>query len=143
VFFKIPARQGGGGCIGTQKAKEGARANEQQGPRRSNHVEELKDRRRTGLAGSCGIAPDWPPQFRSRRMASQIPADQVRSLLDTLVKHVHSRLGGRIREFSLRMHNGGVVLTGCTHTYSAGQLAQECVMEMTDLPILANDIEVN
>jgi hypothetical protein len=64
-------------------------------------------------------------------------------LLDTLVNHVHSRLGGRIREFGLRLHDGGVVLSGCTHTYYAKQLAQECVMEVTDLPILANDIEVN
>jgi hypothetical protein len=38
--------------------------------------------------------------------------------------------------------DGGLFLQGQTHTYHAKQLAQHLVMQMTDFPILANDIEV-
>jgi hypothetical protein len=76
-------------------------------------------------------------------MTAQIPENQPSFSLDRLVNQLHSRLGGRIRELRVLLQDGGVVLTGCTHTYHAKQLAQECVMEMTDLPILANEIKVN
>ena len=37
---------------------------------------------------------------------------------------------------------GGIVLRGFTRTYYLKQLAQQAVMNLTDLPILANEIEV-
>jgi hypothetical protein len=52
------------------------------------------------------------------------------------------RLGGRVRDFQLVLRDEGLVLRGQAHTYYAKQLAQHTVMEATELPILANDIEV-
>ena len=65
-----------------------------------------------------------------------------RESLDEIEDHVQCCLGGRIREFRVLSRNGGLVLQGTTHTYHAKQLAQHRVMELTDLRILANDIEV-
>jgi hypothetical protein len=62
--------------------------------------------------------------------------------LDHLADHVHSQLGSRILDFRVQRSGGGLILTGLAHTYYAKQLAQHCVMAMTDLPILANDIDV-
>jgi hypothetical protein len=38
--------------------------------------------------------------------------------------------------------SNGVILQGNTGTYYAKQLAQHTIMEVTSLPILANEIEV-
>ena len=59
-----------------------------------------------------------------------------------LEAHVQSRLCGRVRDLRLSVHDKGIVLQGRTHTYYAKQLAQHAVMEATELPVLANDIEV-
>lgn len=56
--------------------------------------------------------------------------------------HVQCRLSGRVRDFRLLIRNEGLVLLGHAHTYYAKQLAQHTVMEITNLPILANEIEV-
>jgi hypothetical protein len=37
----------------------------------------------------------------------------------------------------------GVILRGQTHTYYAKQLAQDAVLELGGLPIVANEIEVS
>ena len=57
--------------------------------------------------------------------------------------HVQCRLSGRVRDFRLMVHSTGFVLRGYSHTYHAKQLAQHAVMEVTDLPIRANEIEVS
>ena len=62
--------------------------------------------------------------------------------LAELEVHIVSRLHGRIRDFRLVLQDTGLVLRGYTRTYYAKQLAQHAVMELADLPILANDIEV-
>lgn len=64
-------------------------------------------------------------------------------LLESLETQVLSRLSGRIRGFRVQLLNGGLVLTGTTKTYHAKQVAQHLVMEMTDVPIRANDIAVD
>jgi hypothetical protein len=64
------------------------------------------------------------------------------SLLLQIHDQVHSKMHGRIWEFRVVRLEGGLVLTGCTKSYYAKQLAQHLVMENTDLPILANDIQV-
>ncbi|MBL8793792.1 MAG: hypothetical protein JNM56_07805 [Planctomycetia bacterium] len=64
------------------------------------------------------------------------------SVLEQLVAGVHHRLNCRIRNFRVRYHDGGLVLDGSTPTYHVKQLAQHCIMELTDLPILANEIAV-
>jgi hypothetical protein len=52
------------------------------------------------------------------------------------------RLGNRIRGLCILVLPRGVILQGRTATYHAKQLAQHAIMELTTLPILANDIEV-
>lgn len=52
------------------------------------------------------------------------------------------RLGGRIRDLRVIVRPGGLVLRGRTPTYHAKQLAQHAAMDLSGLPILANDIEV-
>ena len=59
-----------------------------------------------------------------------------------LERHIQCRLGGQIREFRLVVADKGLILRGRAHTYHAKQLAQHAVMEATELPILANEIEV-
>ena len=59
-----------------------------------------------------------------------------------LAEIVRNRLSGRVRAFELIMESAGLVLRGRTRTYYGKQLAQQAVMEVTSLPILANCIEV-
>lgn len=59
--------------------------------------------------------------------------------IETLLQR---RLGNRIRDLRVAVRTGGIVLQGRTATYHAKQLAQHAVMELTELPILSNDIEV-
>lgn len=59
-----------------------------------------------------------------------------------LESNVQARLVGRVGDLHLLVQEGGVVLRGHTHTYYAKQLAQHAVMQETQLPILANEIEV-
>jgi hypothetical protein len=62
--------------------------------------------------------------------------------VEQLQSRVRSRSNGRVRDFSLLVRGGGLVLQGHAPTYYAKQLAQHAIMEATPLPILANEIEV-
>ena len=55
---------------------------------------------------------------------------------------IRSRLSGRIRGLQVLRENNGLILRGRTPTYYAKRLAQHALMAATDLPILANEIEV-
>jgi hypothetical protein len=59
-----------------------------------------------------------------------------------LEMHLQARLGSRVRHLRVVCRNDGVILQGSARTYYTKQLAQHSVMEITDLPILANEIEV-
>jgi hypothetical protein len=60
-----------------------------------------------------------------------------------LEAQVQGRLAGRrLIDFRLQLQGAGVVLQGRAPTYYVKQLAQHAVMQATDLPILANEIEV-
>lgn len=59
-----------------------------------------------------------------------------------IATHLQARLGSRVRDLRVMRENNGVVLHGRVNTYHAKQLAQHSVMEITDLPIVANEIEV-
>ncbi|MBX9679284.1 MAG: hypothetical protein K2X38_11025 [Gemmataceae bacterium] len=59
-----------------------------------------------------------------------------------LESQVAGRLGRRVRDFQVVQHAHGLILKGRTATYHVKQLAQHATMEFSDLPILANDIEV-
>jgi hypothetical protein len=52
------------------------------------------------------------------------------------------RIGNRIRDLEVHVLDNGLVLKGRAATYHAKQLAQHAVMELCELPIVANDIEV-
>jgi osmotically-inducible protein OsmY len=56
--------------------------------------------------------------------------------------HVQCRLGGQLRNFRVVVTDRGVILRGQARTYYTKQLAQHAVMEVSRLPILANEIEV-
>ncbi len=70
-----------------------------------------------------------------------LEAPEVRDL-DVLENRVQARLFGRVRQLQLDRVGDGIVLRGVARTYHAKQLAQHAVMSETDLPILANEIEV-
>lgn len=65
------------------------------------------------------------------------PADQLETLIQ---RHLLSR--ARILGFRVQIHEQGLVLQGFAPTYHAKQLAQQAAMEVSGLPILANEIEV-
>ena len=59
-----------------------------------------------------------------------------------LETHIRARLGSRVLHLRVVFGANGVILQGSTHTYYAKQLAQQSVGEMSNLPVLANEIEV-
>lgn len=63
-------------------------------------------------------------------------------LIQRVLTRLQSRLGGRVRDFQLSDHENGLILCGQVGTYYCKQLVQEIVMELSGLPILANEIEV-
>jgi hypothetical protein len=63
--------------------------------------------------------------------------------LDQLENHLKHQLGGRVRDLRVLLRPAGIVLQGRTETYHAKQLVQHAVMEATEVPISANDIEVS
>ena len=62
--------------------------------------------------------------------------------IDQLVACVQGRLAGRVCDLRLLVQENGLVLQGRAHSYYAKQLAQHAVIMATELPLLANDIEV-
>jgi hypothetical protein len=66
-----------------------------------------------------------------------MPADQLEAL-------IQRHLLGRVRVSHLRVlvQEQGLILQGCVPTYYDKQLAQHAAMEVSGLPILANEIEV-
>jgi len=62
-----------------------------------------------------------------------------RTELETRVLY---RLTGRIRDFQVVVTESGLILRGRCRTYYAKQLVQHAVMEASERPILANEIEV-
>lgn len=65
---------------------------------------------------------------------------------DSLVDELETRLQGvlqwRVRDFHLSIRDDGLVLFGQAHTYYDRQFAQHAVMKESDLPIVANEIEI-
>jgi len=62
--------------------------------------------------------------------------------LEQIEARIQCRLGGHVRDFRVRQRGHGLVLEGHAQTYYAKQLAQHAVMEVSELPILANEIYV-
>jgi homoserine O-acetyltransferase/O-succinyltransferase len=59
-----------------------------------------------------------------------------------LENHLHASLGSRVRHVRVVSQNDGIILQGSVCTFYAKQLAQHLIMQLTKLPILANEIEV-
>jgi hypothetical protein len=68
---------------------------------------------------------------------------QVLSVCEERLENLlQSRLGSRIRDLRVQVVDSGLILQGRATTYHAKQLAQHAAMELSEFPILANDIEV-
>jgi len=68
--------------------------------------------------------------------------DVTLELASQLETRIRVRLGGQIRDIRVVCQEDGLVLHGRSRTYYAKQLAQHVVMEITNIPISANEIEV-
>jgi hypothetical protein len=66
----------------------------------------------------------------------------VQTDLRQLETRLQGELGGRVRELHLVRRGSGLVLRGFARTYYEKQVAQHAVMKKTQLPLLANEIEV-
>jgi hypothetical protein len=62
--------------------------------------------------------------------------------VDRLTSQVQRRLGSRVRHLRLVVQGPGLILRGRAQTYYAKQLAQHAAMQVSGLPIVANEIEV-
>lgn len=77
-------------------------------------------------------------------MSEQLGLETMtREELARIEQHVQCRLTGQMCDFRLVLDDQGLILRGRTHTYYAKQLAQQAVMEATNLSIRANEIEVS
>jgi hypothetical protein len=58
---------------------------------------------------------------------------------------VQERMIGRchVNDLQILVESGGIILRGAASTYYAKQVAQQVVMELTTLPIRANEIQVH
>ena len=61
---------------------------------------------------------------------------------EELAERLQQQLSRRFRGLRVEVLQGGLVLKGRVRTYYAKQVAQHLVMQQTDLPIMANEIEV-
>jgi hypothetical protein len=69
-------------------------------------------------------------------------ADQA-CVIEDLEIQLQSQLSGRIYDLQLILQDGMLIIRGRSHTYYGKQLVLSAVMQATDVPVLANDIEVD
>ena len=75
-------------------------------------------------------------------MEAQVLSGRYLSEEERLENLLQTRLGSRIRDLRIQLLPNGLILQGRATTYHAKQLAQHAAMELSESPILANDIEV-
>jgi hypothetical protein len=75
-------------------------------------------------------------------MEAQLLAPPAHPEEERLENLLQMRLGSRIRELRVLLLDSGIILQGRTSTYHAKQLAQHAAMDVSEFPILANEIEV-
>ena len=70
----------------------------------------------------------------------------IRCVEDEIVEEIEAKvatqIGGRVRDPRLFVQGKGLVLQGRCRTYHAKQLVLQAVLDVTELPILANEIWV-
>lgn len=69
-------------------------------------------------------------------------AEAVHTDVLHLEAKLKNQLRGRVRNLRVFVHNNGLILRGLSRTYHAKQLAQEAVLELPGLPLVANEIQV-
>jgi hypothetical protein len=65
--------------------------------------------------------------------------------MDTIAQvetEIRRRLGGQVTDLHVVLRSNGLALQGRSRTYYAKQLAQQVALEVTELSILANEIQV-
>ena len=62
--------------------------------------------------------------------------------LDNIQRYIRRNHSLRVHEFRMRTLDEGLILEGRTKTYYGKQLVQHAVMNLTEFPILANNIVV-
>ena len=77
--------------------------------------------------------------MNAKMLTLQAPPATAADRLETMLQR---RLGNRIRELRVLQLPSGIILQGRSATYHAKQLATHAAMELSDLPVLANEIEV-
>jgi hypothetical protein len=82
-----------------------------------------------------GLAANGSRPSQRRPLPNPLPVDQLDA-------HLRQRLGGRVRNLRVLLTDNGLVLRGQATTYYAKQLAQHALMDASNLPIRANEIEV-
>ena len=84
--------------------------------------------------------------FETQQLGENMHTAEVASRFESeryrLEELLSRRLGARIRQLRLIFQDAGVVLRGRSDTYYSKQIAQHTVMEFSDVPIAANEIEV-
>jgi hypothetical protein len=73
---------------------------------------------------------------------TQLAVERPWAAQEQLESQMVRRLAGRVRDLRIIVRHNGVILQGWSGTYHAKQLAQHAAMDLTGLPVLANDIEV-
>jgi hypothetical protein len=68
---------------------------------------------------------------------------ETNDLLEHIEENIRRKVAESVRNLDLILGDHGLVMRGCVRTYYSKQLAQHAVMELTKLPIQANEIEVN
>ena len=63
-------------------------------------------------------------------------------LVQRIAAGLHRRLGIRVRDFRISAHEDGLILHGRVNTFYGKQVAQQVAMELSGVPIVANEIEV-
>lgn len=64
-------------------------------------------------------------------------------LVHRATARLQSRLGSHVRGLDITVQEGGLILRGSVDTYYGKQMAQQVVMELSDLRIACNEIEVH
>jgi hypothetical protein len=68
--------------------------------------------------------------------------EEKAAAVERLASETGEKLRGRLSDFRLELHGGGIVIRGTARSFYAKQLAQHAVMTGIDLPIVRNEIEV-
>ncbi len=79
-------------------------------------------------------------------MSSRRPGEDTRGIPSGTIEEVEAgirrRVGGRVSDLRVVVRGDGLALQGRSRSHHVRQLAQQAAMELTELPIVANEIRV-